>query len=162
MTLQKREKNLAIVAGALLAVVGAYYLWPSGPSLSSLRKKRDDLQAEINRKERILEDGRRAKAQIADWEKRALTVGAEHAKNPYYEWLQKLVEQSKMQTVTPGKIQPAYIGTAVGQSALTHKASGHHWIHAFAIEMKLTAPFGRKTCCQDARLADILPPPRLV
>ncbi|MBN2579937.1 MAG: hypothetical protein JXB10_13190 [Pirellulales bacterium] len=92
MALQKREKQLAIAAGALVAVMAAIYLWPSGgASLSGLRALRDKRLLEIAGKNRILAKSQRAKAQIAAWEKRALPSDPKLAGPLYQTWLRELV-----------------------------------------------------------------------
>jgi hypothetical protein len=98
MTLNKREKILAIAIAALAAVFALYMVWPSGEdSLEALRNKRADLEKkkDDNLKQAILlkKDTDRLPALL----RRSLPSNPDAAKREYQNWLLKLADD-KFQT----------------------------------------------------------------
>jgi Tfp pilus assembly protein PilO len=111
MTLQKREKTLAIATAALLAILAFYWFWPSqGSSLSELRALRDAKQAELNTKEKLALQVKKAKERVAAWQTLSLPAELETARSLYKSWLNKLAHSAGINplptlTVGDGQVQ---------------------------------------------------------
>jgi frataxin-like iron-binding protein CyaY len=87
MALKKREKTLAVITVALVVPVVGWYLVSAwrGP-LSTLGAQRDDLREEVDRKKEQVKRGRKAQAQLADWNRRSLPPDS-NAQSLYQDWL---------------------------------------------------------------------------
>jgi len=91
MALNKREKTLAIVTAALLAVVVGKFLFSAwrGP-VKALRAQRDQLRREVDRKHLQVQRGREAKTRLDEWNTRSLPSDPEIARSRYSSWLFRL------------------------------------------------------------------------
>jgi hypothetical protein len=115
MALQKREKILAVIAGACLAVGVFYYLLSSsGPSMTELVNKRASLQKEIAKKNLTLEKAKQAQRQLDAWQKCALPSDSKLAQTLYQTWLTNLIDSTLggKASVTPG--------TTIGSRGLSY------------------------------------------
>jgi Tfp pilus assembly protein PilO len=91
MTLQKREKILAISIIVLAAVALAYFLWPAqGESTSELQKKVDDLQKQVDAQKLQALKAKKISDRLAEFQRRALPPNVEVAQTLYQDWLRKL------------------------------------------------------------------------
>ncbi len=101
MRLRRREKVLAGVAAAVLALV----LWQfglvlvrsrmstPGASLSDLRAQRDTKQNVLDGHRRTVERAEQAAAKLAEWQRRCLPSDPAAARAHYQEWLRELIER---------------------------------------------------------------------
>jgi hypothetical protein len=89
MKLNKRERILAIAAGATVTLfVGGWLLFAGdGRSLVQLRAERDKLAAELQGKEQSIEAARSAAVQLAGWQRRSLPSDLTRAHSLYHNWL---------------------------------------------------------------------------
>ncbi len=92
MKLQRREKILAAVCGAMLLVmVGVFLLVGGEDSLSTLRDKRDKLAKEVADKQARVEKATKARDRLTVWEHSSLPAGSK-ASSLYNGWLHKLAD----------------------------------------------------------------------
>ena len=95
--MQKRERNLAIVVGVLVALVGLQYVY-SG--ISGMFVAREDkitaLEKEVSEKQLKQQRGVRAKNKLRDYENRSLPPNSEVARTLYLNWLNGLIDKSKL------------------------------------------------------------------
>ncbi len=97
MNLNKRERILAAVTGALfLLIVGKFLFSAVSGSLNTLHARRDALVAEVEKKKARVARGRRATARMSDWRRRSLPVDREMARSLYQNWLLGLVDKVKL------------------------------------------------------------------
>jgi hypothetical protein len=106
MTLNKREKTIAIFV-CLLAVAALYYLWPSNEeSLADLRTACDKLSGEVKEKEDLVLRARKAKERLAALQRVALPADPKEAARQYNNWLSTLAHKYfKNVTITPQEPQ---------------------------------------------------------
>jgi len=93
MALNKREKNLALVTGALVVLVVGYFLFSglTGP-LKTRRAERDNLREKVRTQHQQVKLMEKAVAKLADWRRRSLPSDPQIAKELYQNWLLELVE----------------------------------------------------------------------
>ncbi len=97
MQLNKRERILAAVTGALLLLfVGKFLFSAVSGRLNLLHARRDALLAEVQKKKARVARGRRATARTSDWQRRSLPVDREMARSLYQNWLLELVDKVKL------------------------------------------------------------------
>ncbi len=108
MALQKREKVLAITTVGLLAVFLVWMLFSSdsGTTLAGLRESRDNLTAEVERKEKLVGPGKKAIALLAELQRRSLPSNHDVARSLYKNWLDELADRAKLRNVTVGTNDP--------------------------------------------------------
>jgi hypothetical protein len=94
MKLQRREKILAVAAGAAVALFGVHFLWVSGPSLGSLRADYKRLADEAAKRQDRIEAAAGASAQLTQWERSALPAEPNNARSLYQSWLRALAHQA--------------------------------------------------------------------
>jgi hypothetical protein len=102
MTLQRREKILAAVAGGLMLLLGFWFLFFSGGSLSygQLCARRDQLTLELAKKESSVKAAAAAAQRLAEWQRRALPSDVAEARMKYQGWLRELADRLKFQQAT--------------------------------------------------------------
>jgi hypothetical protein len=102
MKLQRREKILAAAAGGLALVAAAWFLLFSGGNLSygQLRDRRDQLAAEVTKKEGDVRAAARAAKRLAEWQRRALPSDVTDARAHYQTWLRELADRLQFQQPT--------------------------------------------------------------
>lgn len=109
MTLQKREKLLAIATAVLvLWLLVRFLLGGTWPSVSARRAERDRLAAEVQKKQNRIQASLPAAAQMAEWQHRALPADVKLAGTLYQNWLTKLAGSVELQKirVEPGESRP--------------------------------------------------------
>ncbi len=96
MVLRKREKVLASVTAALLAVVGLQYAYSTltGP-YGGLRERRNAVDAEVERKQTRLRNAATAKKELEKRRKQSLPSDPELAQSLYHSWLLKQADNAK-------------------------------------------------------------------
>ncbi len=77
-----------------------------GP-LENLRNKRESLQEEIQKREKLLSEARLAGKKIELWKKKSLPADIETARSLYRNWLLDLIRNAKLQNATVGSGSPA-------------------------------------------------------
>jgi len=89
MTLQRREKILALIVLAALVLEVGFILGPfSGPSTDELRRDYEKLSTEVSQKEKKLQAIRQKIGQrLADWNRRSLPADSKIARPQYERWL---------------------------------------------------------------------------
>lgn len=98
MKLKRREAILGLVVLGLLLALGLQWLLPgSGTSLGGLRTERDRLAAEVDRKQSLVNRGKKASAQLQIWYLRSLPPDEKRARSIYQNWLLELVDRVKLQ-----------------------------------------------------------------
>jgi hypothetical protein len=123
MTLNKREKILAIAIAVLAVVVALYMVWPSGEdSLDILRNKRAALEKEKddNQKKAILL--KKDTDRLPALQSRALPSNPEAAKREYQNWLRNLAKDrfTTVTSLSSGEPQEiSYIDTDSAKSRRT-------------------------------------------
>jgi hypothetical protein len=97
ITLQKREKILAIAAAVVGVLLAGYFLFVAGDSRSrvTLRKERDDARKAVDAQRAKLDAAQKAVAQLADWQRRSLPVDLDTAQTLYLDWLRGIVVAAK-------------------------------------------------------------------
>ncbi len=94
MAMKPRERNLAVLTGALVLLVGGLY---GGPAVSSLfgggATSESKLEEEVQEKEEKAEKARETRSRLARWEHRSLPSNRELAKSVYEDWLTSLAEE---------------------------------------------------------------------
>jgi len=102
MTLQRREKILASVAGGLLAVAALWFLayGGDGRSLDQLRAERDRLMSDVQTKEGLPAPAARDAARLAEWRRRALPTDAAVARSLYQNWLRSLATRFRFRQLS--------------------------------------------------------------
>jgi hypothetical protein len=109
MTLQKREKILAIASATLLVVLAAYWFWPSqGGSIADLRREQTRLQTLLNKNELLDRQVKKAKIRMEALQVRSLPAELETARLLYKSWLLELANRAGINppptlTVTDGQ-----------------------------------------------------------
>jgi hypothetical protein len=107
MTLNKREKTIAIAVGSLFAVLILYYAWPSSDvSTASLLERRDSLNQEVRTKDKQILQGKKTKQRLADMQSRALPEEKSNARTLYQSWLLKLADGVKLQKLDVSALEP--------------------------------------------------------
>lgn len=108
MALNEREKKLATVTGVLAAAAGAWFAFTalSGP-LTTLRIDRDNLQSDVDQKERQVQAAWKAEKQMAEFRGRSLPSNAEIARSLYKNWLLALAREAGLKDtrVEPNEIR---------------------------------------------------------
>jgi len=100
MTLNKREKILAVAVGALLAALAIYFMWPApGESLADLRANLENKQRESEQKKNQALRAKKATELLAAWKRQALPEEAETAQSLYQTWLRNLVKSADFSNV---------------------------------------------------------------
>jgi len=106
-----REKNLAIVVGALLVLVAGYFAFSSwSAKVEALENARFVLESEVGDKEERVMQGERAYRRLQDFRMRSLPADAELARSEYKAWLLDLAAQQiglEEPVVTSGSINRA-------------------------------------------------------
>ncbi|NQT40002.1 MAG: tandem-95 repeat protein [Planctomycetes bacterium] len=94
MAMKPRERNLGILTGALVLLVGFLY---GGPAVSSLfgggATSESTLEEEVQEKEEKAEKARETRRRLTRWEHRSLPSNRELAKSVYEDWLTALAEE---------------------------------------------------------------------
>ncbi len=123
MAMQKREKILAVVTGVLVVAVGVPLLFSGGVgvgSLGTLRKNRDDLQAEVAKKKAQLALAGKAADQMAQFQRRSLPADRELAGSLYQDWLREKVTGAGLRVTNFDPGEP-------------HSGRGAYWRFRFTI-----------------------------
>jgi len=101
MALKKREKTLAVVAAVLLlAVAVKFTLLGSGGTTGELRKRRDELSAEVERKATQIRLSDKLLPRLRQWQRRSLPSDREIARSRYQGWLRELVDEVELRDAT--------------------------------------------------------------
>jgi hypothetical protein len=102
MNLKRREKILVGVTAGLAVVAGLWFLLLAGDSRSidDLTSARTKLEAEIESKNKILQQEARDKKRLADWQRRALPADIVVARSLYQNWLGKLIQRTELHHTT--------------------------------------------------------------
>lgn len=120
MTLQKREKWLAIAVGALMVIVGGRVLLPALFSpLSSRQREVDDLQVKIDKTQSDLKRAAAAQAKLAEWRKQSLPSDLRKGQSLYHNWLLELARDKvkfRKLTIDPGEPHPQKARLVRGES----------------------------------------------
>lgn len=97
MKLQRREKILAAILGALVLLLAAWLLLFSGDarSTSELEAARRRLAAEVDKKEARIQTATHLARRLAEWQRRALPSDPAHARSLYQSWLRQLADRLK-------------------------------------------------------------------
>jgi hypothetical protein len=97
MTLRKREKILAIVAGATMLLLLGRLLWVGdGRSRGTLRADRDKLAAEVAKRQGRVDAAAKDAARLTAWERRSLPADPANARSLYQSWLRELANRAGM------------------------------------------------------------------
>lgn len=109
MALSKREKNLAIITGALVAALGCWLLLSAVSAPARQRRATlHNLQQQLERKNRQIEAAQKSQDQLAQWRRRSLPSNLEMARSLYKNWLLGLATDAGLQDrrVEPGEGRP--------------------------------------------------------
>ncbi|MGD9855997.1 MAG: hypothetical protein AB7U20_13715, partial [Planctomycetaceae bacterium] len=118
-----------LLLGALLAVgavrAGDWLLTSAiqGP-LNERHARTAQLEAEVEKLEKVLADGRRAGKKIEAWQQQSLPVETETARTLYRSWLLERVEAAKLQSATVDSGSPVNRGGASRALPFTMRARG--------------------------------------
>lgn len=97
MKLQRREKILAAAAGAAMVLLAVWLLLAGdGQSVGTLREEYKRLASEAGKRQARIQAAAEAKAQLAQWERRALPTEPASASLLYQRWLVGLANQAGM------------------------------------------------------------------
>ncbi len=101
MKLKKREKTLALVTAAMLALFGLQYAYSAlrGPRSSLLRQKAA-AAADVQRKQNTLKNIRLAAEKLEAWRERSLPANADTAQSLYQNWLLQVARDAKFTGTT--------------------------------------------------------------
>lgn len=101
MALQKREKILAALVGALsLALVAWIGAGPMGPSKDELRRSYEKLSQEVAEKQKRVDSIQRKTAKrLAEWNRRSLPSNPEIARSLYGSWLGKILKEAGLSEI---------------------------------------------------------------
>ena len=101
ITLKKREKIMAIAAGAVGVLLVGYLLFVAGDP-----RLRDDLRKECKKAREAVEEQRRkmdaaekAVARLTDWQRRSLPADLGSARSLYQDWLHGIADRAKFTQV---------------------------------------------------------------
>jgi hypothetical protein len=110
MTLKKREKVLAIVAGAAVLLLAGWFLLYAGDgrSFARLRQDREKLLSDVQKKETRVEAANRAVARLAAWQKRSLPADASIARSLYQQWIRGVAEKAGFRQLNVGSSETAW------------------------------------------------------
>lgn len=102
MTLQRREKILAGVAGGLMLALAVWYLFFSGGSMSytQLIAYRDQLTLDVAKKEHEVRAAAKAAKRLAEWQHCALPADVAEARVQYQAWLRELADRLEFKQPT--------------------------------------------------------------
>ena len=97
MALQKREKILAGIVGALLiAIIGWQSLSSFAGYIGNLRRRRNQLAEEIAQCQEQIDAGKKAQGRVSEWNRRALPSDPDIARTAYQNWLLEQVYKEKL------------------------------------------------------------------
>jgi Tfp pilus assembly protein PilO len=108
MALRKREKLLAVTAGALLVVlVAGFLLGGSNQSTAALVAERNRLEGEVQKQQSLVRKAERLRVRLAEWQRRSLPTDRALAQSLYQNWLLGLMEGNKLHRldVKPGDVR---------------------------------------------------------
>lgn len=98
MVLGKRERILAIAAGALVALVAGRLLWSFVTEpIRSRQARLDSLEREGDKQWRRFRNLQRAKARLLEWNRRSLPSDPQTGRLLYENWLLETVEKAQFQ-----------------------------------------------------------------
>ncbi len=106
MTLQKREKMLAVAAAILVVLLALQFLLSgNGGSLGDLRGQLDEERRELDRLKKNVHRAQAAIDKLHAWERRALPTDAKLAQSLYQNWLRDLTVEAGFDdpVVDPGR-----------------------------------------------------------
>ena len=101
LTLNQREKTLAVAVAAMLGVVLLYFLFSAwqGPR-RTLHAQKANAAAELERKQNRLELAAMAQQQLDEWRRRSLPANPETALSVYQNWLLKTARDAGFSGIT--------------------------------------------------------------
>jgi len=107
MALQPREKKLAIVVGALSALVVVWYAWSTYAEAVALREGQiTALTSEVRRKQTLIAIGRANDARLTEWAERSLPSNPDAAASAYQSWIIGIAEDAGLSQahIAPSRI----------------------------------------------------------
>lgn len=98
MVLGKRERILAVAAGALVALLAGQFLWSTVTAPIRDRQTRlDTLSQQVDNKARRFRNLQRAKARLIEWNRRSLPSDLQTGRLLYENWLLETVARARFQ-----------------------------------------------------------------
>ncbi len=124
--MNKRERNLAVIIGGLLAlVVGWYAITLFGNPLGELEAQRSSMESLRDKKQKELDGLVAAKQRLDEWQSRSLPSNVELAKTLYRDWLWELAEKKAgLPMPTIDRPQEIKLGDLYSNLRFTIRAQG--------------------------------------
>jgi hypothetical protein len=95
MKLNRRETILASAAGGILVLAVVWFLFMMGDSRSTetLRHRREELIGKVAAAQKEVDQGRRERTRLADWQHRSLPSNPAVARSLYQNWLRDMANR---------------------------------------------------------------------